>query len=154
MSSLASFHRLPESELPGLRAAAASPPHGFWEFLRARGEVVLDFDGSGYVFATLLSYLEEVHGMDLMASRHDELATHLGGRLGSTSIFFTTEHRQRHLAALDPARFAAGDLAAYCQEFTGADEPGAGEAMLAGIAALNTALAAVDRGAVVLLHIG
>ena len=63
-------------------------------------------------------------------------------------------HRQQYLGLLDPARFDESELRSYYNDFTETDEPAAGRAMLDGIKALGTGLAAALDGTVVLLQIG
>ena len=161
MSAIASFHRFREEDLPGLREAAVparrflrAPQDGFWDYVRARGAPVLEFDGSGYVFATLLSFLEEKRGILLMKSSHDDLANFLSEKRASTFHLFTSDHRDRYLPSLEPGAFDEADLRTYYNDFNETDEPASGEAMLDGISALRMALGAVLEKSVVLLHIG
>ena len=161
MSTIASFLRLSEDDLSGLRDAAAleqlapgSSGDRFSDYLRVRGEPVLVFAGAGHVFGTVLPYLEDRHGIDLLKSRHDELVNFLSA---SREAFFLVLTRDQQVLYLDKLRatvFDASDLSAYYNEFNETDEPGAGKAMAAGIDALKTALGAVHADSVVLMHVG
>jgi hypothetical protein len=161
MSAIASFLRVRESDLQGLREAAIpvkrlfrAPRDGFWEYLRARAEPVLEFGGSGHIFGTLFSFLDEKRGIDFMKSRHADLATFLSTTRGSTCFFLTVDHRDRHRDALEPKSFDGADLRAYYNDFNETDEPAAEEAMFDGIKALRAALDAVHKDSVVFLNIG
>jgi hypothetical protein len=161
MSAIASFLRLSEDDLSGLRDVAAleklapgSSRDEFSDYLRVRSEQVIVFAGAGYVFGTVLPYLEERHGIDLLRSRHDELVNFLSA---SREAFFLVLTRDQQAAYLDKLRATAFDtssLAAYYNEFNETDEPDAGKAMAAGIDALKTALAAVHTDSVVLMQVG
>ncbi len=160
MSAIAFFHRFSETDLPRLRRAAVparrflrEPRDEFSDVVRDRGETVLSFDGSGFIFVTLLPVLEEKYGIDLMKSSHDELARFLSEKRASTFFVLTPAHRDQYLRSLDAEAFDEAALREYWNEFNAAHEPMAGKAMLPGIEALHTALAAVREGSVVLLHI-
>jgi hypothetical protein len=161
MSAIASFLRLSEDDLSGLRDVAAleklSPESfgdRFSDYLRKRGEHVVELAWPGYVFGTLLPYLEERHGIDLLRSRHDELVNFLSA---TRETFFLVLTRDQQVAYLDKLRdtpFDTPSLCAYYNEFNETDEPDAGEAMAASIDALKTALAAVHKDSVVLMEVG
>ena len=89
-----------------------------------------------------------------MSSSHEDLANVLSEKRGSTFFVFTLDHRERYLASLDANVFDEGELRSYYNEFNETDEPTAGKAMLDGIKALRTAIAAVRQESIVLLHIG
>ena len=85
MSAIASFTKLPNSALEGLRKAAAGGTD--YHYLSTNGCAVAEYRRSGYVLASLLPYLEEKHQIDLMKS--DELAAFLTNTTGATHCIFT-----------------------------------------------------------------
>jgi hypothetical protein len=158
MSAIASFTQLPTSALAGLRTAAVpkktffgSTKDGYDRYLAQNGRPVADYPWSGYVLATLLTYLEE-RGIDLMHSEHDELSTFLTTTRHATHFVFTDTHRSAYLDQLSKS-FSEEELRDYFNEFNASDEPDAGKPMLDGIAAFRDSVASVDKDSVVLFAI-
>ena len=92
MSAIASFTKLPKSALDRVREAAVpkkrffgAPRDMYEEYLRRHGREVAEYRWSGFVFATLLPYLQEKHQIDLMKSDYNELGTFLTKARGATS---------------------------------------------------------------------
>lgn len=59
-----------------------------------------------------------------------------------------------YLQFLNPSLFNEAELQSYATEFTGADDPDSGKAMLHGIRALEVCLRQVDQNSVIILIIG
>lgn len=117
-------------------------------FVMARESVTRsEYAWSGHVLATLLPYLGE-QGIDLL---------HSGSRAGdgSGSVFvFTSDHRERYLARLDPSAFDGAVLRRYYEELNKTAAEGVEYALLDGIAFLRDALAPLDPASVAVLIIG
>jgi hypothetical protein len=84
MSAIALFVKLPKTSLEGLMKAAIpqkrlfrAPRDSYYDYLRQHGEEVADYQWSGYVFGTLLPYLDELHQIDLMKSEYETLSQSL-----------------------------------------------------------------------------
>jgi hypothetical protein len=149
MSAVASFVLLRKSDLDAARNAAAA-----LQALISKGRAVADYDGSGYIIATLLPYLEE-QGVDLMKSSYDDLAEALTASSGASQFFLTSAHKAACLERLNPSAYDVASLRDYYNAFNERDEPEAiGRAMLDGIEAIRRALDAVGDDTVVLLSIG
>src|SRR3979411_1517208 len=99
MSAIASFIKLPKSALEGLRKAVASGTD--YDYLRANGREVAEYQWSGYVLATLLPYLQQKHQVDLMKSEYDELAAFLTNTTSATHFIFTPSQRTAFLNRLE-----------------------------------------------------
>jgi hypothetical protein len=104
MSAVASFIKPPKSALVGFRQSAVPkkrflrpPLDTFYDFLRQHGSEVGEFDGSGYVFATLPPYLDEEHAIQLMDCEYAELVSEARG---ATHFIFTAAHKDAYLAKL------------------------------------------------------
>ena len=158
MSAIATFELLPTASINELRAAAELKPTrgggAFADFMKAHAREVASYPWSGWVMATLLPYLEEKHGIDLMNSAYDDLSTHLSATQGSTYFVLTNDHRRDYLAKLDPTAFQVSELRDYYNMFTASNEPNAGKPMLDGIKALSEALGHVDKTSIVMLGVG
>jgi hypothetical protein len=161
MSGIASFVELPESDLVGLRDAATprkrflgKPKDTYHDYLAEHGRAVTHYSWSGFILATLLPYLQEKHGIDLMHSNHDELATFLTEARGATHFILTNAHRTAFEARLDPKLFSEADLRDYFNEFNGVNEPQMGKAMLDGVAAFHLCLGHLHDHSVVVTIIG
>lgn len=160
MSAIASFIRIPKAALHGLRAAATPRKKlfggvrcDFPEYLRKHGEEDVNYPWSGWVFNTLLVYLQEVHQIDLVHSEYDELSAFLAQSVGGTHLFLTPAHRQAYLTKLE-SEFESSALCDYYDKFNEANEDGAGEPMLDGIRALRECLRKLDHESVVVFSIG
>lgn len=158
MSAIATTTALPVTALEAVRAAA--PPRrsllggkkdGFPSALAKHGRALEVFEYSGYLLATLLVYLDEKHGIDLMHSRHDEVASAITQARGSTFFILGEEHLSL-AGKLLGIRASVDELAGYFNAFNESQEgPEIGEAMRDGIRFLDRALEAVTPGSVVLL---
>jgi|SRR5436190_13565548 len=151
MSAIASFIKLPKTSLDELRLAASGG--GYHGFLHRSGKEVADYDGSGYIFGTLLPYLDEQHQIDLEHSEHDELGLFLTQTLEATHFIFTYAHRQAYLDKLAPEFFSEERLRDYSNEFNETDEPESGRAMVDGVRVLQQSLSTLDESSVILFSI-
>jgi hypothetical protein len=159
MSSIASAALVPLIALGRLREAAqpksrffGPPRDAFPELIRDVGEALPDYDGQGFVLATLLAYLQDQQ-INLLTSDHSQLAEYLARERHATFVVLTEQHRAAALARLDPAAYDAAVLERYYEEFVEHSAPGAGVAMLEGVAFLRATLAAVKPGTVALVTI-
>jgi hypothetical protein len=105
---------------------------------------------SGYVLATLLTYLDE-QGIHLMNSEHDETSTYLSEIRGGAIFVMTPQQRDLYFERLDADRFDGAELRRYYEEFNETDADGVEEPMLSGVRFLRDTLAALDSGTVAVL---
>jgi hypothetical protein len=122
----------------------------FWDVLQRESSSQLSYQWSGYVLATLLTYLDE-RGVHLMNSEHDETSTYLSEIRGGSVFVLTREQRDLYFERLDADRFDGADLRRYYEEFNETDGDGVEEPMLSGIGFLRDTLAALDGGTVAVL---
>ena len=139
-----------EPALPVVQAAGTSDE--FWEVLGRETITRIEYSWSGHVLATLLPYLDE-QGIDLVHSDHGEASTISQTRAGSVFVF-TSDHRERYLARLDPSDFDGAVLRRYYEESNETSAEGVGYAMLDGIAFFRDTLAPLQSAIVALLIIG
>lgn len=161
MSAIAEFIKLPKTALEGLskaalpnRLAPGALGDTYHEYLQRNGEEVAEYRWSGYVLATLLPYLEEIHQIELMKSEHDALATTLTTARGATHFVLTNALRLKYLDKLNSLSVPEEDLRDYYNEFNATSESEAGKPMLAGVSTLREALSRVDESSVILFIIG
>jgi hypothetical protein len=100
-----------------------------------------------------LPYLDE-HGIDLLHSDHEEVASILSQTREGSAFVLTSDHRERYLARLDPSRFDGAVLRRYYEEFNDTAAEGVDYAMLDGIAFLRDTLAPLESEIVAVLIIG
>ena len=151
---------IPLAALGAVRAAAAprrsilgGRKDEFPIALARHGRALELFEHSGHLLGTVLAYLGEKRGIDLLHSRHDEVASAITAARGSTFVILGEEHvpLAGRLAEVDAT---PEELAAFFNGFNGASEgPEIGEAMREGIQFLRHALEAVTSGTVVLVTI-
>jgi gluconate kinase len=142
-----------ESVLPIVQAAAGGTSDEFWDVLRRETITRIEYAWSGYVLATLLPYLDE-QGIDLVHPDHDGVASTISQTRGSAVVVLTSDHRERHLARLDPSAFDGAVLRRYYEELNETAAAGVDYAMLDGIAFLRDTLAPLDSAIVAVCIIG
>jgi hypothetical protein len=160
VSAVAEFKKLPQSALQGLKNAA-QPTKKFFggtrddyeKYLAENGLDVAEYNWSGFVLSTLLPYLQERHGIDLMRSEHDDIAMFLTNARGATHFIFTQSHRSEFLSRLNFDSFSVSEMRDYFNEFNGTKEEEIGSAMRDGVRALQTSLEQVDSQSIILFRI-
>jgi hypothetical protein len=160
MSAIASAFVLSASNLTALRAAAAPVPRflrkpldRFPEFLAAHSRELPPFNGSGFLFTTVLAFLGE-RGLGHFASEHNALAEHLQHQRGALLyVFLTPEHRAAALPKLNELRASPSELERYHEALHEHPELGIGEALVRAIEYLRGALEAVPADGVVLFSV-
>ena len=98
MSAIATTTEVPISALAALRDAAVprkhligGPEDRFPLALARHGRALELFEHSGDLLATVLAYLDEKHGIDLMHSRHEEVASAITKARGSRFVILGEE---------------------------------------------------------------
>ncbi|NTW29607.1 MAG: hypothetical protein HGA39_09655 [Coriobacteriia bacterium] len=161
MSAIAQFHRVPTGKLHELVEAATPRKSGlfgkrkdnFWEYLNSNAKQVATLEWSGFFVADALIFLQE-NGIDLLDSgEYDAPVMRIVELREISAVALTPAHRVAYLDRLAGEPFSVAQLAEWHKEFTETDTPDAGEAMLNAIAALHSALSAVDGQTVVLVTI-
>jgi hypothetical protein len=154
MAASATFTRLNRDELPGLVAAAQSDdPQDLFAFLTENGTSVADFEYDAEIFSTLLPVLAEDYDIDLEVSENEVVAD-IAEATELLVVILTQEEQTKYVTRLDPDNFDQDELEELFEDFTGEEAADAGEAMLAGIAALGQALSEVDAEHVVVVTAG
>jgi biopolymer transport protein ExbD len=154
MPANAVFTRLPRVDLGELVAAAGDDdPQAFQAFLAANGTSVADFDYDGDFFSALLPILSEDYDIDLETSENEVVAD-IAEATEALVFILTLDDQEKYLAKLNPDNFSEEELAEAYEDFTEEEEEEAGEAMLAGIAALYQSLQEVDADHVVIVTVG
>jgi hypothetical protein len=159
MSAIADFTLLDISLLDALKEAAVSkkrflraPIDAFFDFLKSNGKPLAEYRWSGYVFGTLLPYLEE-QGIDLMSSEYDELSTFLTDSRGVTYFLLTNAHKDSYLAKLDLGNFDKEQLRNFYEQFNEEEDEEAGQYMLDAIAVLHQNLESLEKGKIIVFGI-
>jgi hypothetical protein len=148
VSSIATTTAIPLAALEAVRAAAAprssilgGKKDEFPIALARHGRALELFEHSGDLLRTVLVYLGERRGIDLLHSRHDEVACAISAARGSTFVILGEEHVP-----------LAGRLTFNALN-DASEGPEVGEVMREGIQFLRRALEAVTPGTVVLVAI-
>jgi hypothetical protein len=157
MSAIAESFIVAEDKLAALtdvvgRGQGSAGADGWFTFLSRESDERRSYRGSGYVLASVLSYLDE-NGIALMNSAEYEVADRLSDATGGTFVVMTPEHKRLFLDQLEPSSFAAADMRAYYESLNGAPANGADEAMLEGIRFLHDTLSDLTDGKVAVLAI-
>ncbi len=110
-----------------------------------------DFKWSGYIFATLLIYLEEKE-INLMDSELKVLADFLCDKRNSSHFIFTFEHK-KYLKDLKNTHFDETQMNSYYNDFNQTDELSIGSKMLDGIKLLGKNLERLNEDSFIVLSI-
>jgi hypothetical protein len=160
VSATANFIKLPKSAIEGLKAIATAKisgtsgnADGYYRYLRQHGREVSDYRWSGLVLATLLGYLQQKKGIDLMKSEYDQIATDLTKARDATHFIFTESHKLRFLNEVNPQLFSEVEMHDFFNEFNETSDQQIGIAMLDGVIALQVALGALDDESVMVFSI-
>jgi hypothetical protein len=160
VSAIASFIQVSKSALGGLRGAAipkktwlGKRKDTYWDYLKQYGRETAQYEWSGYVFTTLLPYLEG-RKIDLMHSEYDELSKYLSQTRGATTFILTEAHKQAYLSQLAPDSYSEAELRDYFNEFTESSDLEGGKPMLDGIRAIHRSLQALNANSVIVFSIG
>jgi len=158
--AIATTTAIPVDALKAVRAAAArkkslvgGTKDSFPIALARHGRALEVFEHSGQVLGTVFVFLDEMRGIDLRHSRHDEVSSAITRARGS-SFFILAEEHLPLAGKLTDVGAGVEELAAFFDAFHQASEgPEVGEAMREGIEFLRRALEAVAPGTVVLVAI-
>jgi len=152
MSLIAEFKKMPISKFEEwcLAVAIEGMAGDTNDFLQAHAKPLTEYDGSGYVYSTLLEYLAE-SGIDLEESEYAALASELTEEHYPLCTVLTNEHKLTYLNKLDLENFDENELKNYYNEFNGTDEDEAGSFMSEAIRVLQFNLREADETSVVLL---
>ncbi|OWA37678.1 hypothetical protein B9G55_06425 [Saccharibacillus sp. O16] len=154
MSMLTEFRAIPVARLDELERRAESDREDgeFYTFLERNSRELLEYNGSGYIYATLLEYLAE-QDIDLEESEYDQLAVKLSMTKYAFCTALTVSHKRNYLDQLNPEHFDAEELGEYYNEFNGtSDDPEeVGQDMREALRVLHANVSQIDSESVVLL---
>lgn len=145
MSAFAELYIIDEPTISGLKNASAAVPAATRAYMAEHMREIATFDGSGWIFASLLAHLKDKHGIDLQRE--------VLNIIGLVDFVFTVEDRNAYLDRLDPNLFTLDELRDAFNEFNRTDAPDIGRFMRKGIAFLREGLQNVTPGNLVLLTV-
>ncbi|KFN41522.1 hypothetical protein N789_14805 [Arenimonas oryziterrae DSM 21050 = YC6267] len=144
---------LEEHHIPALVASARpvkrfflAPKDGFVELLSANA-LAIPFDaGSGYIFATLLPFLQ-TQGVDLLGGAWRSIAENIQSERRGLLYFFLTPEHHSALTSSSLIREASADsMAAFYFDFNESDDANAGQEMALALEFLISAASRVTSG--------
>jgi hypothetical protein len=115
------------------------------EALRRATITRLEYSWSGTLLTTLLAYLDE-QGIDLVSA--------VAQTQEGSVLVFTSGHRERYAARLDPSAFDGAALRRYYEEVNETEATGVEYAMLDGIAFFRDTLEPLESASVAVFVIG
>jgi len=128
--------------------------NNYWEYLDSNSRVLINFQGSGYLFADLLIFLDEKKGINLLSSEYDAIADSITEHQQNSLIILTYLHKTKYFEDLSPDKFTPEELIAFNKEFSEQDDPDLATAEIDGIEALQKSLGSLtDESNVILLSV-
>ena len=163
MSAIASFYLLDTSKLDDLKQNAEviikkglfskKVTDNYWDYLANNATELKSFDGSGYVYANLLVFLQEEKNIDLLTNQYDEVAKELVDKRGSSHFLFTHKQKDSFLTQLEPDLFSLTEIQKFNQDFSEEGDEEIAALTLDAIKLLHDNLSKVENDKKVLLLI-
>jgi len=166
MSAIADFRILGTDKLEALKGSAEikikkgffkkTVIDNYWSFLNENSiELENKFQWSGYIFGSLLIYLQENKEIDLLTSEFDSTANWISEKRGASAVIFTLKHKRLFLDKLELENFNETELIEFNKEFSEDDSPELARAEMDGIKAIRNSLAELkNENEIVLLTVG
>ncbi len=163
MSAIASFYLLDTSKLEDLKQNAEiiikksifskKVTDNYWDYLACNATELKRFDGSGYVYANLLFFLQEEKNIDLLTNQFDDIAKELVSKRGYSHFLFTHKQKKSFLAQLEPSLFSLTEIQEFNQDFSGEGDEETSALTLNAIRLLSENLRKVENESQVLMLI-
>ncbi|WP_152270727.1 hypothetical protein [Agriterribacter humi] len=163
MSATASFYLLDTSKLDDLKNNAEiivkkslfnkKVIDNYWDYLANNATELKSLNGSGYVYANLLVYLQEEKNIDLLTNQYDDISKELVDKRGSSHFLFTNNQRNSFLTQLDPDLFTLTEIQKFNQEFSEEGDEETARLTLDAIKLLHDNLKSVQNDSQILLLI-
>ena len=168
MSAIASTYLIPTAIIPELRKMAGVTPKvkrgffggakevedPFWDWFYSSTTKVSEFDQSGFIYNTLLAYLEEKKGIDLFKLELNDVSDFLTEKRPYLMILITSNDAAKLVDRLNPVDFSTDELVAYYRELNEEDPPYPPEAFNRAIGMLQESLKRVQDKHALVFHMG
>jgi len=165
MSAIADFRIIKTDKLDSLKESAEikikkgffkkTVIDNYWNFLNENSSKLKNFEWSGYIFGSLLIYLQENKGIDLLTSEFDSITNWISEKRNASVMIFTINHKKSYFEKLELENFNEAELIEFNKEFSEDDSPELAKAEMDGIKAIQNSLSELkDENEVVLLTIG
>ena len=163
MSAVASFYLLHSSKLDGLKQSAVINVKkslfskkiidNYWDYLTNNATKLTSLDGSGYIYANLLIFLQEEKNIDLLTNQYEDTAKQLVDKRGSSHFLFTYQQKNSFLPQLNPNLFSLTEMQKFNQDFSEEGDEETAALTLEAIKLLHDNLGKVENDNHVLLLI-
>jgi len=166
MSAIASAHLIEKEKVQELKKMAGIEPEvkkslfgkvkenidPYWEWFQKNTSEVSTYEGSGFIYPTLVVYLQEKKGADLLDLEMKDLSNYLTEKKAYLMILFTPEDAVGLAPKLDPSSFSGEEMSKYYEEFNETEPPPPVQ-MVEAIAWLRDALLKVRAGQVLIFQV-
>jgi len=125
----------------------------FWEWFRSNTVEIAEYDGSGFLYVTLLVYLEQRRGVDLLNLGMKEVSNYLSEKRPHLMILITPEEATRLAMKLEPSKFSVEDVMRFYEEFDEQESPPATNIVEA-VRMLYDGMQKVGPGQVMIFKVG
>ncbi|QEC67565.1 hypothetical protein FRZ67_09775 [Panacibacter ginsenosidivorans] len=163
MSAIASFYLLDTSKLDELKKSAEiivkkslfskKVTDNYRDYLSNNAKELKGFDGSGYVYANLLVYLQEEKNIDLTQNEYDDIAKELIDKRGTSHFLLTNNQKNAFINQLDTAHYSLAEIQQFNQNFSEEGDEETAKLTLEAIEVLRDNLSKVQNDNQILLLI-
>ena len=168
MSAVASTYLIPTAIIPELKKMAGVTPKvkksffggakevkdPFWDWFYSSTTKVSEFGQSGFIFNTIIAYLEEKKGIDLFTLELSEVSDFLTEKRPYLMILMTSSDAAKLADKLDPNDFSTDEMAGYYKELNEEDSPYPPESFAEAIGMLQESLKQVEDNHALVFHMG
>lgn len=103
-------------------------------------ELNVKFEWSGYIFGSLLIYLQEKKDINLLNSEFDSIANWISEKRSASVMIFTSKHKKLYLDKLTLDNFTETELIEFNKDCSEDDSPELVKAEMDGIKAIQNSL--------------
>jgi hypothetical protein len=137
MSAIASVYMIDKGKVEELKKMAGVVPEirkslfgkvketvdPFWEWFQKNTVETASYNGSGFIYPTLIVYLEEKRGVDLMKLEMKDVSDYVSEKRPYLKILITPEEASRLAPKLNPSLFSVEEVMKFFQEFEEKEPP-------------------------------
>ena len=151
-ASIVTATLLPIEELGSLRSHAiprrswewAAAKETYHDYLDTKGKVLDSYRWPGDFLVTAVSFLND-KGIQLLETKHGELAEFLSEERDDTHFLFTNDQKKKYLEEINKGSFTDVELVAYYEDFFKTTDSDAAQAMREAIEYISMVLSKLNE---------
>ena len=94
----------------------------YYQTLEPISEFVDQFEGNGYIYGTIIVYIDQEKGIDITSGELDQYSDTITKNRGASTIFFTQKQKEQFNQLVKSLDFEGDKFKNFCFEFSGNEE--------------------------------